>query len=142
MFDISFGELLLIGVVALVVLGPERLPVVAKTLGALVARAQRFVASVKADIQAQTDLTGLTALRQDMQETAYALKSQLEAELHSVRDELTVPPIPSAQADPLHETPVSAAVPAEPAIAAAVHDDNQLDLFSDLAPPSPHEKHQ
>jgi sec-independent protein translocase protein TatB len=42
-FDISFGEILLIGIVALVVLGPERLPTVARTLGALVARAQRFL---------------------------------------------------------------------------------------------------
>ena len=61
MFEISFGEILLIGVVALVVLGPERLPTVARTLGALVGRAQRFVATVKADIQQQANLTGGTS---------------------------------------------------------------------------------
>ncbi|WP_308444354.1 Sec-independent protein translocase subunit TatA/TatB, partial [Laribacter hongkongensis] len=42
MFDISFGEMLLIGIVALVVIGPEKLPSVARTLGALVGRMQRY----------------------------------------------------------------------------------------------------
>ena len=81
----SFGELLLIAVVALVVLGPERLPAVARTVGALVARAQRFVTSVKSDIQQQTDLAGLSSLKQEVQETAYALKAQLTAELDNVQ---------------------------------------------------------
>lgn len=126
MFDISFGELLLIGVVALVVLGPERLPAVARTLGALVARAQRFVTSVKADIQQQTDLAGLASLKQDVQDTAYALKAQLAAELestqsivHSAQAELAsvqaqvlaVPP--AAVSDPQLE-PVAALPPSEP----------------------------
>lgn len=86
MFDISFGELLLICVVALVVLGPERLPAVARTLGALVARAQRFVASVKSDIGQQTDLAGLMALKNEVRGTAYALKEQLVAELEQAQN--------------------------------------------------------
>jgi len=84
-FDISFGEILLICVVALVVLGPERLPAVARTLGALVARAQRFVASVKADIGQHTELASLAALKQEVQQTAAALQQQLTAEVDQVQ---------------------------------------------------------
>lgn len=50
MFDVGFWELLVIGVVALLVIGPERLPKVARTTGMWVGRARRFVGSVKADI--------------------------------------------------------------------------------------------
>jgi len=50
MFDIGFAELLVIGVVALLVIGPERLPRVARTAGMWLGRARRFVGSVKADI--------------------------------------------------------------------------------------------
>jgi len=50
MFDVGFWELLVIGVVALLVVGPERLPRLARTTGLWVGRARRFVSSVKADI--------------------------------------------------------------------------------------------
>ncbi len=50
MFDIGFWELTIIGIVALLVIGPERLPRVARTAGLWLGRARRFVASVKADI--------------------------------------------------------------------------------------------
>jgi sec-independent protein translocase protein TatB len=51
MFDVSFGELMVIAIVALVVIGPEKMPKVARTLGALMGRAQRYVNSVKADVE-------------------------------------------------------------------------------------------
>jgi sec-independent protein translocase protein TatB len=51
MFDIGFSELLLIGVIALLVIGPERLPKVARTAGMWVGRARRFVNSVRRDIE-------------------------------------------------------------------------------------------
>ena len=50
MFDIGFSELVIIGAVALIVLGPERLPRVARTAGHLLGRLQRYVAQVKSDI--------------------------------------------------------------------------------------------
>ena len=50
MFDIGFSELVVIGLVALVVIGPERLPRVARTVGHLLGRLQRYVSDVKADI--------------------------------------------------------------------------------------------
>ena len=51
MFDVGFFELLLIGVVGLLVIGPERLPKVARTAGMWFGRARRFVGSVKQDIE-------------------------------------------------------------------------------------------
>ena len=62
MLDIGWSELLLIGVVALIVIGPERLPKVARTIGHLVGRAQRYVSDVKTDIQREMDLGDLNDL--------------------------------------------------------------------------------
>lgn len=84
MFEVSFGEPLLIGAVALVVLGPERLPTVARTIGALVGRAQRFVASVKADIQQEANIAGLDGLRQDLHEAASAFQNRIESEVRDL----------------------------------------------------------
>ncbi|MCP1289619.1 Sec-independent protein translocase protein TatB [Chromobacterium sp. S0633] len=155
MFEISFGEILLIGVVALVVLGPERLPTVARTLGALVGRAQRFVATVKSDIQQQANLTGLNELRQDIEDAAQSFKGQLDsevrgvreameqnsAELRSLADEARAPVEEAAnlihgglQPDLLDPLPVDVEAQAE---AAPVKDENQLDLFDDLPPAAP-----
>lgn len=50
MFDIGFWELAVVGVVALLVIGPERLPAVARTIGLWVGKARRFVSSVQSDI--------------------------------------------------------------------------------------------
>ena len=65
MFDISFSELLLIGVVALVVVGPERLPKVARTIGLLVGRAQRYVNDVKTELQREANLEEINRMREE-----------------------------------------------------------------------------
>ena len=62
MFDLGFSELLLIAVVALVVLGPERLPKVARQAGAWMGKLQRYVADVKSDINRQMELDELRKL--------------------------------------------------------------------------------
>ena len=59
MFDIAFSEILVIAVVALIVIGPERLPKVARTLGHLVGRMQRYVNDVKSDISREMELEEL-----------------------------------------------------------------------------------
>jgi sec-independent protein translocase protein TatB len=68
MFDIGYSELLVIGVVALVVIGPERLPRVARTTGLLLGRLQRYVGDVKADIRREMRLEELKALRNEAQQ--------------------------------------------------------------------------
>src|SRR3990172_5221058 len=73
MFDIGFSELLLIAVVALIVIGPERLPKVARTAGHLFGRLQRYVNDVKADIQREMELDELRKLRSQFQDSARSL---------------------------------------------------------------------
>ncbi len=65
MFDIGFTELMLIGIVALVVIGPERLPAVAKTAGQWIAKLQRFVRGVKTDLASELDAGDLKKLLGD-----------------------------------------------------------------------------
>ena len=81
MFDIAFSELLVIGVVALVVIGPERLPRVARTLGHLFGRLQRYVAQVKSDINREVDLSELQRMKAEVENTAYNIKSGVESEV-------------------------------------------------------------
>ena len=85
MFDISFTELLVIGVIALVVIGPERLPKVARTIGHLVGRAQRYVSDVKTDIQREVELDDLCKLKDQMQDAAQSVKSSLQSTESSLR---------------------------------------------------------
>src|SRR5690625_743561 len=78
MFDVSFSELLLIGVVALIVIGPERLPRVARTAGHLLGRAQRYVSDIKSDIQREIEASEISDLKDDLESASSALKSSFE----------------------------------------------------------------
>ena len=86
MFGLSMGELMLIGVVALIVIGPERLPKVARTVGHLVGRAQRYVTDIKSDIQREMDIQELTKIKQDIQSGAEEIKSSFEKSVASIKD--------------------------------------------------------
>ena len=70
MFDFAFSELVVIGVVALIVIGPERLPKVARTMGLLFGRAQRYVTEIKADINNQLKLEELRKIEADLRASA------------------------------------------------------------------------
>jgi len=95
MLDIGFTELMLIGVVALVVLGPERLPRVARTAGHLLGRFQRYVADVKSDINRELELAELKKLQTSVEDAARSIETtvkseiqQAEQDLRSVEDEV------------------------------------------------------
>jgi len=88
MFDIGFSELLVIGVVALVVIGPEKLPRMARTVGHLAGRLQRYVADVKADINREIEFDELRKMRDSMQKAATEMESSANAELGKTADEL------------------------------------------------------
>jgi sec-independent protein translocase protein TatB len=77
MFDIGFTEIVVIAVVALVVLGPEKLPKTARTLGHLFGRLQRYVNDVKADIKREMDLEELRKLQQSVQSAATEIESSV-----------------------------------------------------------------
>lgn len=88
MFDVGFSELMLVGVVALIVIGPERLPKVARTIGHLVGRAQRYVSDVKTDIQREMDLGDLNDLKNQMQDAAQSVKTSMQDATDSLRKPL------------------------------------------------------
>src|SRR4051794_27644818 len=88
MFDIGFSELLVIGVVALIVIGPEKLPRVARTVGVLAGRLQRYVSDVKADINREVELEELRKMRDSMQQAASGFESSVTSELHKTEAEL------------------------------------------------------
>lgn len=79
MFDLSISELALIGVVALVVIGPEKLPRTARTLGALLGKAQRYVADVKAEVNRTMELEELKRMKETVEKTAHEVESQVSA---------------------------------------------------------------
>ena len=84
MFDVGFSELIVIGIVALVVIGPERLPKVARTAGHLLGRLQRYVNDVKADINREMQLDELRKLQSEMRESARSLEDSLNNEIQSL----------------------------------------------------------
>lgn len=88
MFDIGFSELMVIGLVALIVIGPERLPRVARTLGHLAGRLQRYVADVKADINREVELDELRKMRDSVQQAASSIESSVHSELHKAESDL------------------------------------------------------
>jgi sec-independent protein translocase protein TatB len=83
MFDIGFSELTLIAVVALIVLGPDRLPKAARTMGHLFGRLQRYVNDVKADISREMELDELKKLQQQVQGAAREIETSMTS---AVRD--------------------------------------------------------
>ena len=120
MFDIAFSEILLIGVVALIVIGPERLPKTARTLGHLFGRLQRYVAEVKADITREMELDELRKLQQQVQTAAREIETsvqsaatEMESSVRSVEAQLNE----AARLTEVEPTP--AAIDAPPALTSA-----------------------
>jgi len=91
MFDIGFSELMVIGIVALLVIGPERLPKVARTLGHLLGRAQRYVNDVKSDINREMQLDELRKLQTQVSESARSLESSVRQEFDNVERSISTP---------------------------------------------------
>jgi len=120
MFDIGFSELMVIGIVALLVIGPERLPKVARTLGHLLGRAQRYVNDVKSDINREIQLDELKKLQTQVTDSARELESSVRHEFDSARSVVEAP-LQAAVGEieavaQVHTIPVSAAseTPAKP----------------------------
>jgi sec-independent protein translocase protein TatB len=88
MFDIGFSEIVVIMVVALIVIGPERLPKVARTLGLLWGRAQRYINGVRADIERDMHLDEVRQIKQKMEAEATAIAHSANQAVHSVEQHL------------------------------------------------------
>lgn len=81
MLDLSMGEIGVIAAIALVVLGPDKLPQVAKTAGSLMGKAQRFVSQVKNDIDKEVELSELKKIQEDAKKMAE--RPSVESEEHN-----------------------------------------------------------
>ncbi|HYN27879.1 MAG TPA: Sec-independent protein translocase protein TatB [Burkholderiales bacterium] len=120
MFDIGFSELLVIAIVALIVIGPQRLPTVARTLGHLFGRMQRYVNDVKADISREMELEELKKLQSSMEDAARSMRDSVDSvnkEVAETEGELnklaqSAQPAPDPYPDPA--LPEPAAAPASP----------------------------
>lgn len=93
MFDVGFWELSLIGIVALLVIGPERLPAVARTVGKWAGRANRFIANVKDDINKELKDEDLKRILEEQQKladeyknAAKSMESSINSETESLRE--------------------------------------------------------
>lgn len=88
MFDFGFSELIVIGAVALVVLGPERLPMVARTAGEWLGKAQRLVQQVKSDIEREAELSELKKIQQEAQSVADDLNKTVKGQVDQINTEI------------------------------------------------------
>lgn len=88
MFDIGFSELMVISLVALIVIGPERLPKVARTVGHLLGRLQRYVSDVKSDISREMQLEELRKMQQQIEQSARETELTINRELRSAESSL------------------------------------------------------
>jgi sec-independent protein translocase protein TatB len=87
-FDIGFSELMVIGVVALVVIGPERLPRVARTAGHLFGRMQRYVNDVKADINREIEMSELKDLKKTVEEASSSIEQSMSSHINEISSEV------------------------------------------------------
>jgi sec-independent protein translocase protein TatB len=100
MFDMGFTELMLIGIVALVVIGPERLPGVARTAGKYVGRLKRFMTTVKADVEQELRADELRQILSDQQSELDSLKDSITEAGRGVEQEFGLKDVISTEAAP------------------------------------------
>mgnify|MGYP001252703686 CR=1 FL=1 len=84
MFDVGLTELMVIAIVALVVIGPERLPKVARTAGHILGRLQRYVSDVKSDINREMQLDELKKLQQQVSSQVSSLQTSVTHEMREI----------------------------------------------------------
>jgi sec-independent protein translocase protein TatB len=105
MIDFGFDKIALIGAVALIVIGPEKLPRVARTVGHLVGKAQRYVADVKAEVNRSIELEELKKMKTEFEDAARNVEKTVSNEIHQTTSDLekSWTGVPDAGALPPHE---------------------------------------
>lgn len=119
MFDVGFSELMVIAVVALIVIGPERLPKVARTMGHLFGRMQRYVADVKSDINREMNLDEVRKLQDEFKSAAQTAEHTFTDEV--VKTEHMIKALPDTP-----ETPDTGALAGESEQQAIAAEDNHI----------------
>lgn len=140
MFDVGFSEMIVIAVVALIVIGPEKLPRVARTVGALLGRMQRYVNDVKADINREIELDELKKMHTSVKDAAQEIETSFKGAVSSFEAqgaEMNAA-ISGSDAALAAETEAAAAKAAEPMsdadLAAAIQAAQEQ---AELPPPAP-----
>ncbi len=85
MMDFGFDKIALIGAVALIVIGPEKLPKVARTIGHLFGKAQRYVADVKAEVNRSIELDELKKMKSQIEDAARNVENTVRSEVQSAQ---------------------------------------------------------
>jgi sec-independent protein translocase protein TatB len=96
MIDFGFDKLALIGAVALIVIGPEKLPRVARTVGTLIGKAQRYVADVKAEVNRSIELDELKKMKTEFEDAARNVERTVSSEIQQTASDLSTtwePPV-------------------------------------------------
>jgi sec-independent protein translocase protein TatB len=123
MFDVGISEIMVIAVVALIVLGPEKLPKTARTLGHLFGRLQRYVGEVKADINRELALEDLKKLQAEVNSAATDFQASVNASAKEVENnirsvEASLNASVAAETAPVRERGAAPETEPEPAAAA------------------------
>lgn len=119
MFDIGFSELVVIALVGLIVIGPERMPRVARTVGHLLGRLQRYVSNVKADINREMQVEEMKRLQTQVAEQVRDMEKNVNEQLYLVETSLNQSIAPPAGATPAADAGVPAVPPVTPVPEAA-----------------------
>ncbi|ATD58848.1 MAG: Sec-independent protein translocase protein TatB [Janthinobacterium svalbardensis] len=89
MIDLGLSKIAIIGVVALIVIGPEKLPRVARMAGTLYGRAQRYLNQVKSEVSREIEMEELKNLQKEVQEAAHSVKQSVEKSMHGVENSIS-----------------------------------------------------
>ena len=88
MIDLGISKLALIGAVALVVIGPEKLTRVARTVGAVLGKAQRYIANLKAEVNRAVDLDELKKMRDSVESAAHDIEQSIQTEASAFESDI------------------------------------------------------
>jgi len=115
MFDVSFSELFIIIVVALLVIGPEKLPKVARTLGAIAGRMQRYVAQVKEEVNREARFEELQALQSEIKMGVDKSQKKMQLEMEKVVSDVNMhqQPVDSVEMVKTFDSKLSVETPSE-----------------------------
>ncbi|QXL85494.1 Sec-independent protein translocase protein TatB [Comamonas sp. NLF-1-9] len=111
MLDIGLSKMALVGVVALVVIGPEKLPRVARTVGALLGKAQRYVADVKAEVNRSMELDELRKMKSSVENAARDVEQSIQTSASAFEKDWkdAVGDLADSRDDPLPDDPAALA---------------------------------
>jgi len=115
MFDISFAQILVIALVALIVIGPERLPRVARAIGLMLGRVRRYANDFKQEINREIELDELKRIQEDVASSARNLEASLRAEMKATEDVFADTLEEARAALPTEATPAETTKPEDPA---------------------------